>query len=300
MARQWEGRTRGGAFGYLFFIRLVKIFGLGAAYAFLCIVVLYFIPFAPKRTKSVWVYSRKILGLSIVRSSLAVVSSYYAFGQSIIDKVVTGMGLSDRFTYSFDRHDLILEPVGKKQGCVVIGAHVGSWQMGAPFFGPNGAKVNVVMYDNEYRNIKKVLERNTDQCQFNVIPVNEEDWSFLISITSAVRNGELVCFQGDRYMKEDRVFRAEFLGHEAEFPAGPFILAARLGCPVVFYYAMRGRGRNYRFIFRTPGMELADRGNMKEEEYIFRAYVASLESVVREYPEQWFNYYDFWNLYSSR
>ena len=69
---------------------------------------------------------------------------------------------------------------------------------------------------------------------------------------------------------------------------------------MVFYYAMRGRGRNYRFIFRTPGMELADRGDMKEEEYIFRAYVASLESVVREYPEQWFNYYDFWNLYSSR
>lgn len=50
------------------------------------VLCLYFIPFAPKRTKSVWVYSRKILGLSIVRSSLAVVSSYYAFGQSIIDK----------------------------------------------------------------------------------------------------------------------------------------------------------------------------------------------------------------------
>ena len=300
MGRKWEGRTRGGPFGYMFFILLVRIAGIWAAYAFLSLVVLYFIPFAPSQTRSCRMYARRILGMGKFRAALFPVRSYYAFGQSIIDRVVSSMGMRDRFGYSFDGHGKIMEYVRSGTGCIVIGAHVGSWQMGAQFFAPNGAKVNVAMYDNEYRNIKKVLERNTDQCQFNVIPVNEEDWSFLISITSAVRNGELVCFQGDRYMKEDRVFRAEFLGHEAEFPAGPFILAARLGCPVVFYYAMRGRGRNYRFIFRTPGMELADRGDMKEEEYIFRAYVASLESVVREYPEQWFNYYDFWNLYLSR
>lgn len=300
MARQWEGRTRGGAFGYLFFIRLVKIFGLGAAYAFLCLVVLYFIPFAPKRTKSVWVYSRKILGLSIVRSSLAVVSSYYAFGQSIIDKVVTGMGLSDRFTYSFDRHDLILEPVGKKLGCVVIGAHVGSWQMGAPFFGPNGAKVNVVMYDNEYQQVKDVISENTGHQQYSIIPVKEDDVSFLISITAALRRGELVCIQGDRYMHEDRVMTATFMGREAEFPEGPFVLASKMKCPVVFYFAMRGKGRHYRFVFRTPESVLPYIDGQDRKDYIFKAYVKALEDIVREYPMQWFNYYDFWKLYSDK
>ena len=48
----WKGKTRGGTFGYLFFIYLIKYLGITAAYLFLSLVVLYFIPFAPKATKS--------------------------------------------------------------------------------------------------------------------------------------------------------------------------------------------------------------------------------------------------------
>ena len=48
----WKGKTRGGTFGYLFFIYLIKYLGITAAYGFLSLVVLYFIPFAPKATKS--------------------------------------------------------------------------------------------------------------------------------------------------------------------------------------------------------------------------------------------------------
>ena len=44
----WKGKTRGGTFGYLFFIYLIKYLGITAAYGFLSLVVLYFIPFAPK------------------------------------------------------------------------------------------------------------------------------------------------------------------------------------------------------------------------------------------------------------
>ena len=28
---------------------------------------------------------------------------------------------------------------------------------------------------------------------------------------------------------------------------------------------------------------------------IARQYVTSIETVLRKYPEQWFNYYEFWN-----
>ena len=40
----WKGKTRGGTFGYLFFIYLIKYLGITAAYLFLSLVVLYFIP----------------------------------------------------------------------------------------------------------------------------------------------------------------------------------------------------------------------------------------------------------------
>lgn len=300
MKRQWKGRTRGGPFGYLFFIWLVRTAGLGAAYAFLGLVVVYFIVAAPSQTRSVWVYSRRILRYGHLRSAGFLFRSYYAFGQSIIDKVVAGMGMADRFTYVFDGRDVIMEMVRSRKGCVVIGAHTGSWQMGASFFGKAGARVNVVMLDNEYRSVKDIVNRNVCQPDFKVIPLDDSDFSFLISITSALRDGELVCFQGDRYINEDRVMRTEFLGYQAEFPEGPFHLAASLGCPAVFYFAMREKGRRYRFIFRTPEMISPRNDGEKMNDYIFRTYISALEEVVREYPGQWFNYYDFWKLYSDK
>ena len=48
----WKGKTRGGVSGYLFFIYLIRYCGVKAAYGFLSLIVLYFIPFAPKATKS--------------------------------------------------------------------------------------------------------------------------------------------------------------------------------------------------------------------------------------------------------
>ena len=41
--KQWSGRSRGGGFGYNFFILLMKVAGIRSAYAFLSLVVVYFL-----------------------------------------------------------------------------------------------------------------------------------------------------------------------------------------------------------------------------------------------------------------
>jgi hypothetical protein len=41
--KQWSGRSRGGGFGYNFFILLMKVAGIRGAYAFLSLVVVYFL-----------------------------------------------------------------------------------------------------------------------------------------------------------------------------------------------------------------------------------------------------------------
>jgi len=41
----WSGKSRGGASGYLIFVFIIRRAGLGAAYALLSLVALYFIPF---------------------------------------------------------------------------------------------------------------------------------------------------------------------------------------------------------------------------------------------------------------
>lgn len=290
----WKGKTRGGSFGYLFFILLIKGIGIKTGYVFLCLVVTYFIPFAPKATRSVWQYARKRLCYSRCRSVCLLFLNYYRLGQTLIDKVAIGAGMTKKYHFDFGTgYNDLLEVLNGQQGVIMIGAHVGNWEIGVPFFDEYGKKMNIVMFDAEYQKIKELLEKNTNGRNYKVIPVNEDNLTHVFRIKDALDKQEYVCFQGDRYVEGTQVLRTEFLGGEAAFPAGPYLLASRLDVPVVFYFAIREKGMRYKFNF-VPAQPVRRNKGIRPEQELLRQYVAALESVVSKYPEQWFNYYDFW------
>lgn len=291
----WKGKTRGGAFGYLFFIYLIRYLGITAAYTFLSLVVLYFIPFAPKATKSTWVYARRILGYSRMRAAGLLLRNYYRLGQILIDKVAIGNGMVSKYHFRFEHYPEFLDVLNSNQGVIMIGAHVGNWEIGAPFFDDYGKKINIVMYDAEHRRIKEMLEKNGKAGEYKIIPVNEDNLTHVFRITEALDKREYVCFQGDRYVNKEKLLSATFMGHEAQFPAGPFLLASRMKVPVVFYFAMREAGRTYRFHFVLSEKSTRTK-ETKPEQALLQQYVAALEQIVKQYPEQWFNYYPFWPL----
>lgn len=291
---RWKGRTRGGAFGYGFFIFLIRLLGIRAAYAFLCLVVVYFIPFAPKATRATWKYSRRILNYSRLRSVAFLFRNYYRLGQTLIDKVAVNAGETDAYHFDFGAgYDNFLNLLNSDQGVILIGAHIGNWEIGAPFFEEYGKKMHIVMYDAEYRKIKELLAKHTHAASYKIIPVNEDNLTHVFHISDALNKHEYVCFQGDRFTEGSQTLRASFMGKEARFPAGPYLLASRLKVPVVFYFALREKGMRYSFNFVSADPVLRGKGN-KPEEAILRQYITALEKMLGKYPEQWFNYYDFW------
>lgn len=293
MAREWEGRTRGGKFGYLFFIYLIRYLGVNAAYIFLVLVVVHFIPFAPKATASLWFYSRKILKQNVFKSIGFLFKSYYCFGQTLIDKVAIGSKLAKKFQFKFENYKKFLEILNSDKGVIIVGAHVGSWEVGTPFFEEYGKKINIVLYDAEHRHIKEMLEKNKAFTDYKIIAVNNDSLDHVFSIKAALDGKEYVCFQGDRYVKDDKLLSCSFMGKEAKFPAGPFLLASRLKVQVVFYFAMREPHKTYRFYFYTA-QPAARKGGAKPEQELLEQYVQTLEDTLKKYPEQWFNYYRFW------
>ena len=106
----------------------------------------------------------------------------------------------------------------------MIGAHVGNWEIGVPFFDDYGKKINIVMYDAEHRRIKEILEKNGQDKDFKIIPVNEDNLTHVFRITEALNKKEYVCFQGDRYLNKEKLLTGTLLGQKAPFPAGPFLL----------------------------------------------------------------------------
>lgn len=292
--KEWQGKTRGGSFGYLFFIFLIKCFGIRAAYAFLCLVVVYFIPFAPKATAAVWRYGRQRLRYGRLATVRLLLVNYYRLGQTLIDKVAVGAGMTEAYRFEFGpQYPAFLRLLNGSEGVVLIGAHAGNWEIGAPFFEEYGKKMNIVMYDAEYQKIKELLEKNTNGRNYKVIPVNADSLTHVFRIREALNNREYVCLQGDRFTEGSQTLCADFLGKKADFPAGPYVLASRLGVPVVFYFAVREKGMRYTFHFVVAEPVKRTPGNRPETELLHQ-YIQTLEPIVRRHPEQWFNYYDFW------
>lgn len=288
--RRWNGKSRGGRFGYLFFVYSIKWLGLGFAYGFLAFIVIYFIPFAPKATAAIWKYNRGKRRLGRLKSVTELYRHYYVFGQTLIDRMALKAGLVERCHFQFDNYERFLEIIDGRQGVVMIGAHVGCWETGSVFFGKYGKKINIVMLDNEHKRIKRVIEDNSeDENNFKIIPVNQDPLALILQIKEALDNGEYICFNGDRYMNEKETFRTRFMGAEALMPSGPFKIAAKCRVPVVFHYAMREKNRTYRFIFSEPAL-----GHDKPVA-LLEQYAASLEHLLERYPRQWFNFYNFWN-----
>lgn len=292
----WKGKTRGGSWGYLFFIFLIKKCGITAAYVFLGVVVPYFIPFAPKATRSIWFYSRQILKLNLTQSIAMLSKNYFSLGQILIDKIAMKTGAENEYSFQFENRSEFLDVLNSNQGAIIIGAHVGSWEAGIPYFAEYGKKINIVLHDVEYQKIKKILAENTSNnfSDHKFIPLSKDGLTHVLTIKQALDRGEYVCFQGDRYLDEERAVSKVFLGKSASFPEGPFLLASRLGLPVVFYFGMRERQKTYRFHF-TIAEPVTKEKEIKREDILLDQYIYTLENIVKKYPEQWFNYYKFWN-----
>ncbi len=291
MTEKWKGQTRGGVLGYLFFVYLIQFLGVRVAYIFLSFVVVYFIPFAPKATKSTWQYSRKILKNGYIKSIGFLFLNYYRLGQILIDKVAIGAGKKDQYHFEFENYTGFLDLLDSDMGVIMIGAHVGNWEIGVPFFDEYAKKINIVMYDNEHERIKAILEKNQTTQTFKVIAVNKDSFNHVFEISKALNNKEYICFQGDRYVSEEKVLESTLLNKKADFPLGPFLLASKMKTPVVFYFAMREPGMTYRFYFYQADLSYDSKEGMQ---ILLNQYTSILGSILQKYPEQWFNYYSFW------
>lgn len=104
---KWQGKTRGGNFGYWFFIFLLRNLGLKFAYLFLRFVVVYFALFAPKASRSQYQYLKKAHHFSSFKAWISVIKNFYLFGQVILDKVALMADIKTNFTYFFDGEEYL-------------------------------------------------------------------------------------------------------------------------------------------------------------------------------------------------
>jgi predicted LPLAT superfamily acyltransferase len=288
----WQGRSKGTPLGYRIFISILKNFGVAPAYLLLRFVAGYYFLFDRKSSKILRSYFRDRLHFSKWKTISMMYKNYYVFGQTIIDKVVMMASIENKFTFDFDGEKNLRNITALGKGGLLLSAHLGNWEIAGHLLRRLETRINIVMYDGEHEKIKHTLEGTTGKRNMNVIVI-KDDISHIYAINEALRNNELVCMHADRFVEGNKTVSHKFLGEEARFPLGPFVLASTFKVPVSFVYAFKETNRHYHLFSSEPKRY----DHLPKEDVVptlLKDYVEEMETKAKLYPAQWFNYYDFW------
>lgn len=290
----WEGKTRGGSLGYRIFIFFLKKVDIRFSYALLRIVACYFWIFSNKKPLIYFYHNR--LQFSKWSCYKAIYNNYLMLGECLLDKIVVMADIKNKFTYDFEGEEYLHQLANDQKGAILIGAHIGNWEIAGHLLKRINTKVNIVMLNAEHQKIKELLSNVLKEKKVSIIPITNS-YNHLYAIEEALNKGEFVAIHGDRFLEGAKTANFCFLNEEAQFPTGPFYMASKFKAPVCYVSAIKTSRYHYQFKATKP--EILPYPNKiktrnKDIKKLIYPYVKNLEQLVRENPTQWFNFYHFW------
>jgi predicted LPLAT superfamily acyltransferase len=288
----WDGKSYGTVLGYKIFAWCLRVFGIRMAYFLLAWVILYyFLRIKSAHRKAVYRFQRiynswqgkgKELGRFYIFQNL------YAFGQTLVDRLAIFLMDKKEWTVTDEGAEQLQEIA--KTGGIVLSAHIGNWEIGQSLMhaipGMDCTIAMLVVSDP----LHQVVRDN-----ISVISLASQE-SVAFQLKKALESGQLVLMHGDRFLQGMHTIEVDFMGQPARFPTGPYLIAAILEKDIAFANVMKSGVKSYRFLCTKPRKYQWDASRAKEaqiREWV-EEYARFLEDQLRRYPEQWFNFYDFW------
>jgi len=293
--RQWGAPSRGGYWGHLFFVVVVRVFGPSVTYLALYPITLYFVFAAPENRRASMQFLDRVMGPAKgLKAWARCYRHFLAFARVMVDRLILGAAGKDAFQMVENGVDYIIDTSKQGKGMLMVTAHLGNYDVGGGILaGRLGAPLAVVAFQNEVAHVRELIEKHTGPVP-KLLAVGNSELAAL-DILHALRDGYVVAIQGDRTV-DQRVARVPFLGEVASFPVGPFVLAAMSGCPVIVTFGVQVGPRKYEFVADPPKTYKFERGKPRDaqiQEWVL-GYSKRLEEMVKKHPYQWFNFYDFW------
>ena len=266
--------------------------GRPAARLLLYPICLYFLAFTPTRRAASRQYLSRVLGRKA--GIVDTFRHYHTFAATILDRLYLLREQFSRFDVHVHGAENVEELIAAGKGCVLLGAHFGSFEIIRSAARTRGFKVNMVMYEENARKTGKVFEAINPALQMEIIGLGKVD--SMLKVEAALARGEIVGMLADRTIKGGGTVSCPFLGEQAAFPAGPIRIAAMLKRPIVLMFGIYRGGNRYEVHFeRLAGPDQIDcreRDSMTGD--LLRRYAGRLEHYCRIAPYNWFNFYDFW------
>jgi len=292
---EWVAKPeRSNTLAIRFIVWVALTLGRRVARLFLYPICLYFFLFAGEARTASKQYLRKVLGREPhIGDGFRHI---HTFASTILDRVFLLNGRFDKFEVHAHLDAAAQAMITNKQGCILLGAHLGSFEITRAYADEiKGPPASVVMYEENARKLNSVLKAINPDLEQQVIGLGKVD--SMLKVEQALQRGEFIGILADRGLEQGGgSMTCDFLGAPAKFPTGPLRMAYMLRCPVLLMIGAYRGGNRYDLYFEEL-MDMSNSEGLPRNELIRLAqqrYVARIEHYCRIAPYNWFNFYDFW------
>ena len=302
----WAGMAESGSMAWLFILRgFYRTFGRRASVALLRPIVVYFFvtgrisrPASLDYLRTLWATPRGRVALGGAPDLRHVFRHLHAFAENLLDRMILWSGDEESIQIDNRGSEHLDALVREGRGGILLSSHIGSFDMLRALSAQTGIVLNVLMFTRHAVRINSFFERLQSGRNLRLIRFEPGTLDAAFEMRAAIERGEFVGILADRVWpsEQDRTVRVSFLGREARFPLGPFLLQGVLGCAMLYSSCVRtgpGRYTATAQLFAPAGVvPRAERD--KHAEQLAQKYAAVLEEGCTQAPYQWFNFFDFW------
>ena len=155
---------------------------------------------------------------------------FFMFAETLLDKMLAIGGRYPRARIAFTGHELLQASSQAGQGGVIITAHMGCLElMQVAATWREGLRVSILVHTANAQRFNQILDRINPNASVRLLQVTDFSPATAMMLADRVAAGEFIAIAGDRVpVAGDRIAHASFLGHRADLPAGPYLMAAVL------------------------------------------------------------------------
>jgi KDO2-lipid IV(A) lauroyltransferase len=192
----------------------------------------------------------------------------------------------------------MMEALEAGKGAICITPHLGNWEIGGLLLSFRGGSLNVLTLDERDLDTRSFREEMRRRKGIKILYINPKDDSpmAILDAVKALRRNEIVAMLGDR-IESQKTMVFDFFGRKTAFPVGVAILAMSTGAPVLPVFVVMESNRKYKGIIEPPiyfnSSSREDRETVIQEG--MEKLVKKFEEYIEKYPDQWYNFYPYWN-----
>ncbi len=293
--KTWKQKLE--ALGHWFFYVTMRMFGHGGGRILLFPVISCYVLFSRKIHEIVGYYlTHRFPSCGRLQRWFYTFKITLSFGNVLVDRGWIGVHGDGDFEGELIGYNTLRELIGRKEGVVLLTAHVGNWQSALARLDELPVKVHALMQYDRDAAAKHFFDLGHNQRRpFEIINVDSA-FGGMIEAAAALQRGEVVTIMGDRYVKGP-CSEVSFYGQKVRLPDSAYTLAATAGAPIVILLAAKTGLKKYNlkvWDYYYPAYKSRDERKDMLSECAGR-YIAAIEEYLRVYPFQWYNFYNFWD-----